>query len=403
MKPAFRTLIIVCLATTALSVPARAQSEVPPAVAAILKNWEQQMKLKPTYESIQTDASGNVTITNMSASIAAQSPSPTVKMAIGKIEFEDISDQGGGLYEIGGAAFSGMTLEVSGADGMNFTIDMPEGTVEDWYVKDPGDNPSPRDMMRAAMNVAKKMSMGKISITAMGQTITADGYQSTWDGDPATGAGTFASKLSNVVVPESTIAMADPTGTLKQLGYSGLTFDIEGGGKMDLVGENLGFDVNFAWLGKDMGALKFSVSASDIPLSAFGELQKAQSAGAQPDFNALLPQLQAITFNGFMLRFEDASITKKLLPLAAAMQGMDEATMVANAGAMLQLGLAQLNNQAFTQQVVEAVNAFLKDPKSLTVAVKPPAPVKVIELMSLNPADPGAAIAKLGVSVSAND
>jgi hypothetical protein len=70
---------------------------------------------------------------------------------------------------------------------------------------------------------------------------------------------------------------------------------------------------------------------------------------------------------------------------------------------MLQLTLMQLNNQAFTDQVVGAVNAFLKDPKSLTVALKPASPVKVEQLMSLNPADPGAAINLLGVSVTAND
>ena len=50
------------------------------------------------------------------------------------------------------------------------------------------------------------------------------------------------------------------------------------------------------------------------------------------------------------------------------MQGMDEAAMVANAGAMMQLSLMQFKNRAFTNQVVGAVNTFLKDPKSLTIS-----------------------------------
>ena len=41
--------------------------------------------------------------------------------------------------------------------------------------------------------------------------------------------------------------------------------------------------------------------------------------------------------------------------------------------------------------------------KSLTIAAKPANPVKVSEIMALDPNAPGAAITKLGVSVSAND
>jgi hypothetical protein len=85
------------------------------------------------------------------------------------------------------------------------------------------------------------------------------------------------------------------------------------------------------------------------------------------------------------------------------MQGMDEATMVANAGAMLQLGLAELKNPTFTQRAVEAVNAFLKDPRSLTILAKPAQPITVQQLMTLDPNNPGAAIDPLGVTVSAND
>jgi hypothetical protein len=92
-----------------------------------------------------------------------------------------------------------------------------------------------------------------------------------------------------------------------------------------------------------------------------------------------------------------------VLPLIAKMQGMDEAAMVANAGAMMQIGLMQLKNQTFTDQVVGAVNAFLKDPKSFTVSFQPAAPVKVEQIMTLDPANPGAAVDVLGVSVTAND
>ena len=148
----------------------------------------------------------------------------------------------------------------------------------------------------------------------------------------------------------------------------------------------------FGFSGKDMAGINFSYGASDIPIAVMAELQTAQKTGRPPDFNMLMPQLMNVSLSGFKFRFEDASITKKVLPIIAKMQGMDEAAMVANAGAMMQIGLMQLKNQAFTDQVVGAVNAFLKDPKSITVSFKPAAPVKVQQLMTLDPANPGAAV-----------
>ena len=164
----------------------------------------------------------------------------------------------------------------------------------------------------------------------------------------------------------------------------------------------MGFNVDIFYAGKDMGILKVGAGVGEIPMALIGELQKLEN-NAQPNPNTIMPLVQGIQLSRVAIRFEDQSITKKLLPMLAAMQGMDEATMVANAGAMLQLGLAGLKNPAFTQKAVEAVNAYLKDPRSLTILAKPAQPVSVMQLMSLDPANPGAAIDQLGVTISAND
>ncbi len=402
MKTMTKTFVLICLAGWALALPAPA-ADVPEVVRVLLDSWKSQLQVEPTYASIDDDGSGNITINKLSVDKAAGAGTPGIKLTIDSIGLQNVSDEGDGLYEIGSASFTGINMAITDSSGMAFTVIMPKGAAEGWYVRDPGDNPVPETALRASMNVARKMSSGPITVVTMGQTITSDGYESTWDGDPVTGAGNFTGKLANVVIPESAMAQIDPTGSLKQLGYAGLTFDIEGDGKMDIADGKMGLALNFAYIGKDMGALRFSVGAGDIPLAVYGELQKAQATGKEPDFTALMPELQNVSLSEFTFRFEDNSITKKVLPIAAAMQGMDEATMVANAGAMVQLGLMQLNNQAFTDQVVGAVNSFLKNPRSITLAVKPAAPIKVQELMTLNPAMPGEAVTKLGVSVTAND
>jgi hypothetical protein len=151
-----------------------------------------------------------------------------------------------------------------------------------------------------------------------------------------------------------------------------------------------------------MATIKIGAAAGEIPAALLGELQKLEGQ-TQPDADTLMPLVQGIEVSRVVLRFEDRSITKKLIPLLAKMQGMDEATMVANAGAMLQLGLAELKNPDFTQKAVEAVNAYLKDPRSITILAKPAQPVTVQQIMALDPANPGAAIDQLGVTISAND
>jgi hypothetical protein len=397
-KPCKR-LLLLCFVTTALSAPAYAD-ENPAIVDLLLKNIERQTQIKPTFESAEEDSDGNVTISNMSFKPAAGDTVMTVE----EVSLEDVSDPEDGMTTIGSATFSGIKIESKSADGKPVTVEMPEGSVEEWYVKDAGDAPTPLDAVRASMTIAKKMSSGKVSITSDGQTVTSDGYEATWDGDPATGSGTWDAKVSSVVIPAALVALADPSGTMKNLGYGDLTFSMTGGGKTTIDADNMGMDFNFTLAGKDMAAIKVAMNADKIPLAVYAELQKAQANGKEPDMQAFMPQIQGISFGGFSLRFEDASITPKLLPMIAAMSGMGtQEQLVANAGAMAQVGLMQLNNPEFTNQVVGAINTFMKEPKSFTITLKPTAPVTVQQLSTMNPSDPGAAIKTLGVSVTAND
>lgn len=402
MKTTLRFAVFLLLATSALTFPAQAE-DVPPVVNAILKSWEIQFKAKPTYEKIETDSSGNITVTNLGANMAAEGSGGGMKLTIGTLVLSNVAEEADGLIDVGSATFSDSKAEISGIDNQSFTVEMSKSTAEDWYIPVEGDNPTPKQAFRASMSLAKKISAGEIKFTSMGQTITSQGYETTWDGDPATGAGKFTMSLGDVVIPEAAIATMDPTGQLKQLGYSDVTLKASGEGELTVADDTFGFNANIGFEGTDIAGFKMAFGASDVPMAAAAEMRAAQKEARAPDFNALMPQLMNVSLGNFQLRFEDASITKKVLPLIAKMQGMDETTMVANAGAMMQIGLMQLKNQAFTDQVVGALNAFLKDPKSFTVSLKPAAPVKVQQLMTLDPTNPGAAIDVLGVSVTAND
>jgi hypothetical protein len=383
---------------TTLASPAFAADE-PPVVQAIFKTWETQYNVKPTYKNL-TNEGGAIVIEGLEASVPIEGGTGGgVKLAIAKMELKEVSDEGNGVFEIDTAGYTDFKLDV-GTGSESFSISIPSGTSEDWYVKALGDNPTPADTFRASMNIARKASSGKITLSAAGQSVTADGYEMTWDGDVQTGAGKSTFKLSNIAIPESLITMMDPGGTLKKIGYTSLSFDLGGEGKFDVSTDKVGFDFDVYYSGKDMGIMKLGAAAGDIPMTLMAELQKQEAA---PDIGKLMPLVQGIQLSRLIFRFEDQSITKRLLPIAAQMQGMDEPTLIASAGAMVQLSLTALKNPAFTQQVVAAVNAYLKDPRSFTIAAKPAQPVSVMQVMSLDPANPGAAIDQLGVSVTAND
>ena len=402
MKNTLRAAAFLLLAATALTAPAKAQ-DVPPVVSAIFKSWESQLRATPAYDKIETDSSGNVTISNLAATVGAQDPNTTVKLSIGSIALENITPEANGLISVGNATFSDTKVEFAGPDNKNIVIEIPKSGAEGWHVAVLGANPTPLQSFRATMAIARKMTSGEIRVSAAGQSFTAKGVESDWNGDPVTGAGKTTMSLTDLVIPEAALAMLDPSGQLKALGYSELTLNMTGDGELSVAGDNFGMNGTFGVSSKDMAGFTFSYGASDIPIAVMAEMQMAQKTGRPPDFNMLMPQLMNVSLSGFKFRFDDASITKKVLPLIARMQGMDEAAMVANAGAMMQLSLMQLKNQAFTDQVVSAVNTFLKDPKSITISLTPAAPIKVQQVMALDPSNPGAAIDLFGASVTAND
>ncbi|MGE0242127.1 MAG: hypothetical protein AB7F09_03995 [Parvibaculaceae bacterium] len=397
-----RSALVLIVFTSLAGIAPAFAAEEPPLVTAILKNWETQLKVKPTYQSLTTEGDGTVVIKGLSANMVVPGDALSkMSVSVAEIKLSGISDKGNGLFEVAAAQYSDTKIDMGNTEA-SFVIAMPQSSAEYWYVKALGDNPSPQDILRASMNVAKKMSSGTITLTTAGQTFSADSYEMTWDGDPVTGSGKTDFKIANIAIPEAAIAGLDPSGTLKQLGYTSLSFDVGGSGKIDLGSDKMAFDFDMFYAGKDMATIKVGAGVGEIPAALLAELQKLEGQ-AQPDPNTFMPLVQGIQVSRVTFRFEDQSITKKVIPLLAKMQGMDEATMVANAGAMLQLGLAELKNPAFTQKAVEAVNAYLKDPRSLTILAKPAQPVTVQQIMALDPNNPGAAIDQLGVTISAND
>jgi len=99
-----RSALALILFTSLAGVSPAFSADEPPIVTALLKNWESQLKVKPTYQSLSTEADGSVVIDGLNASLPVQGDA-TGKMAIsiGKIKLSGITDKGNGLFEVAAA------------------------------------------------------------------------------------------------------------------------------------------------------------------------------------------------------------------------------------------------------------------------------------------------------------
>jgi len=224
-------------------------------------------------------------------------------------------------------------------------MSIPGASAEGWYIRALPATPTPKDELLSTLTFADKMSSGPITITATGQTVKIDSIDSTWAGDPATGMGKYAMKVTNLAVSGATLAFFDTGNMWKQMGYDGLNFDISTDGDLTQSGDNLAYSFNLSLGARDVGAISLNAKVDNLPVAAYAQMLKDQMAGKGIDFAAMSPQLQGVELKGAAIRFDDASITKKMLPLVAAMQGMDEQVLLASIPPTVQLTFVQFQNE----------------------------------------------------------
>ena len=398
----FRSFLAVAILSSAALFPGLAHAdEVPTAVKAFLDSLERQTSAKSSYDSLKVDGD-RVTITNLALTKGAKDNDPALSLKTAEVDLSGITDKGNALWLVDKATFTNTSVQMIGKD-TNLSATIPNAFAEGWYIRALPAIPTPKDELLATLAFANKMSSGPITITSTGQTVKIDSIDSTWNGDPATGMGKYSLKVSNLAVSGATLAFLDASNMWKLMGYDGLNFDISTDGDVTPSGDNLAYSFNLTLGARDVGALSLKAAVNNLPVSAYAQMLKDQMAGKGIDFAAMAPQLQGVEVQGGSIRFDDASITTKMLPLVAAMQGMDPKVLLASIPPTVQLAFVQFQNEALTKQAVDAVTKFLADPKSLMISIKPTTPMKVSDFSALDPSKPGDAITRLGVTVTANE
>jgi len=184
---------------------------------------------------------------------------------------------------------------------------------------------------------------------------------------------------------------------VRALGYEKVTIDASFSGTWDDKTGRL--DVASLTVGAaDMGTLKVAATVGGVTPEVVDALKKVDG-----DQTKQMEILQGLTVETLSLRWDDASLTGRVLDQQAKQQGVDSKTYAKQLKLLMPAMLSMIGNKEFEKKVAGATGSFLDQPKSLTVSARPKVPVPFGQLMGAAMAMPQTLPAVLGVEVVAND
>jgi hypothetical protein len=115
----------------------------------------------------------------------------------------------------------------------------------------------------------------------------------------------------------------------------------------------------------------------------------------------LLGLAQKLTFNTVSLRFDDASITNRVLDFVSKKAGQPREAYVAQLKAMAPMLVMQLQEPDLMAAATQAVSTYLDNPKNIEIKSVQSAPIPLDKLMS-GAMSPPELIKQLGITITAN-
>lgn len=137
-------------------------------------------------------------------------------------------------------------------------------------------------------------------------------------------------------------------------------------------------------------------------LQAMAEKQEQTKPNKDAAAVEAIGLFQNVTLNGLSLRFDDQSITGRLLDQSAKDQGIEREALVNMLKGMAPMMAVASQDADFITNVSNATSKFLDDPKSFEIRIAPPQPVSMMLLAAIGAGDPKALIKQLNLQVLAN-
>lgn len=323
------------------------------------------------------------------------------KLNVGKVTLDGVTENNGG-YNIGTITFAPISLNDRGME-----FQMTPATLSGVRVPPPGGTDYLSTMLfyesgkidRAEVKQGDKQVA---LIENMHFTMTP----------PTSGPMNFSGAADKFTADLTALPDPRTKATAQALGYEQISGTVQGEGswnpqdgrlqisKYDIAVDNAGkLGMTF-----DLGGYTPEF------LTTMQQLSKKMSENQQPGANRqeaaqIVNLMQALLLNGASIRFDDASITNKVLNFIAQQQGADPAQLREQTKTIIPFLLASspIKDEALKKNIADAVAKYLDDPKSLTIRANPATPQPFAILGALGQADPGSLPTALGMTVTANE
>ncbi|RWA76608.1 hypothetical protein [Mesorhizobium sp.] len=385
----------LAFSTFLLTLPLNAAFAADPAVAERVKAALAVQGVDISWTGVSGDDS-NAVLQGVSIKPAAEKEA----LPIGDVKLEGVTEASGG-FEI--ATVSTSAFEHS-KDGV--TLNLSPFVIHDMKVPAEGSTDPLGSMMMYKSAELSNMTVKVGDKTAFSMDGLAVQITPPADGkamDFTANTEKFNADLSLVDDPKSKEA-------IEALGYQNISGTVSmagtwqpSDGKMELSKYDIAVD-NAGTLGMtfDLGGYTVDFIKS---MQAMQKQLASQPEGADNSAQgmAMLGLLQQLSFNGASVRFDDDSLTGKVLDYVGKQQGMSGKDVANQAKAIVPFGMAQLNNPELTAEVSAAVNKFLDDPKSIEISAEPPSSVPFALIMAGAMSNPLDLPKTLGVKVKANE
>ena len=323
-------------------------------------------------------------------------------LAIQELTLQGVTEEEGGAYYIERVDFP----------KVNVTEEKSSFKVQDLYLAGvyvPGDvNAEGID----SLMFYEEAHSGPVDVTVDGKSVfsmaEAVGTMGLSDDESTI---TFEGSVTGVKADLSTVEDAQAKAQIEALGLTTLDGNMNMSGSWEVESGTIDiedYSIDFANVGK----LSLAFSMSGYTLDLVKQMQEqARMMQAQPQNEqaqqaaglAMLGLVQQLSLVDAQIRVEDAGITKRGLDFAGKSQGTDGAQMAQMVKGMVPILLAQAKLGALQNEVSAAVNAYIDNPKALTIAAAPANPVAFPMIMGAAMGAPETIPGLIGLKVTAND
>jgi len=350
------------------------------------------------YEKVAVDGT-TVTLTGVSVKSTA---APGKDFKIGDVTLEGVEETDGGGYYAETVTLpdvdvkeddTAITAKDISIGGLSIPGNPAGGTVND-------------------IVLYETAASGPVTVTAKGkQVFSMDESEANLTKQESDAGFDFDVTFSGIKADLSGVEDAKSKDAIEKLGLTNLAGEMTMKGSWEVATGNVSLE-EYAFDFANVGRLALAFDVSGYTLDFMKSMQEAMKA-AETNPNkeeanqamglSMMGLIQQLTFNSASVRFDDATITKRVLDYIGSQQGTTGDQLAQSLKGMVPLMMAQLNVPELQNQVSTAVNTYLDAPKSLTISAEPANPVPFPMIIGAAMGAPNTVPGVLGVKVTAND